>query len=66
MAALTSVEVPRSELENLPPHLVLSKVTAAMWSAGIAEADMEHYCQDVAGLTGDALLEATTRWVTVA
>jgi hypothetical protein len=60
-----NVSVDPTGLSELPPHMVLSRVTAEMWKAGVPEGDMEAYCEAVAGLSTEEVIAVSREWVTL-
>lgn len=57
------VIIAEGDLEGLPAYMIMSKVTAAMWSAGVEDKQMEAYCAAIADKDSADVIDVTKRWV---
>lgn len=60
-----AINVPTSSIRDVPRHIAMSKVTDAMWHAGVEEVAMEEYCSAIAEADGPELVAITGTWVTL-
>lgn len=57
------VTLPAADLIGAPTYLISSRVTRAMWAAGVADEDIHAYCAAIAGTSPTQAVQITRSWV---